>query len=224
MQAIMEPIFEIAYLVFAIAAGIIMAVKAGASKALRVFGIAALLLGVGDSFHLIPRIYGLITGTMAENVFALGLGKLVTSITMTVFYVLIFHFLRLRFGAIGNRGLTLAVYCLAAARIILCLFPQNAWFTSNAALSWGIWRNIPFVLLGALIIVLFYKNRQGAFQLAWLAITLSFLFYIPVVLWADGMPLLGMLMLPKTACYVWLILMGYKEFKTFGKSEGNVVK
>ncbi len=42
---------------------------------------------------------------------------------------------------------------------------------------------------------------------AWLAILLSFLFYIPVVLFADAAPAVGMLMIPKTLAYVWLLFM-----------------
>jgi hypothetical protein len=42
-------------------------------------------------------------------------------------------------------------------------------------------------------------------------ITLSFLFYIPMVLFADAVPLLGMLMIPKTRAYVWIVLMGFLD-------------
>ena len=44
----------------------------------------------------------------------------------------------------------------------------------------------------------------------WLTIVLSFAFYIPVVLWADVVPVIGMLMIPKTCAYVWTVLIGYK--------------
>ena len=44
----------------------------------------------------------------------------------------------------------------------------------------------------------------------WLAIALSFLFYIPVVLWADAMPMMGMLMIPKTCAYAWIVVMGFR--------------
>ena len=43
----------------------------------------------------------------------------------------------------------------------------------------------------------------------WLAVSLSFAFYIPVVLWADAVPLMGMLMIPKTCAYVWIVWMGW---------------
>ena len=44
----------------------------------------------------------------------------------------------------------------------------------------------------------------------WLTIVLSFAFYLPVVLWADAVPLVGMLMIPKTCAYVWAVVIGYR--------------
>ena len=86
-----------------------------------------------------------------------------------------------------------------------------------APLSWGIYRNIPFAMLGLLVIVLFYRSakEQGdrAFRWTWLTIVLSFGFYIPVVLWADAVPAIGMLMIPKTCAYVWTVLIGYFAMK-----------
>ena len=87
----------------------------------------------------------------------------------------------------------------------------------NSSLSWGIYRNIPFALLGLLMIVLFYQSAKQhndrAFRWMWLTIVLSFGFYIPVVLWADVVPLIGMLMIPKTCAYVWTVCLGYRAMK-----------
>ena len=99
---------------------------------------------------------------------------------------------------------------LAFVRIILCLLPQNDW-TGADPVIWGIYRNIPFVIIGAIMVALYYKQRSDEpFKWMWLAITLSFLFYLPVVLWADVHPMIGMLMLPKTCMYIWAVMMGYK--------------
>ena len=109
------------------------------------------------------------------------------------------------------------MYILAGLRIVLCMMPQNDWLSASAPLSWGIWRNIPFALLGLLIIVLFYRSAKerndSAFRWMWLTIVLSFGFYIPVVLWADAVPMVGMLMIPKTCAYVWTVLIGYQAMK-----------
>lgn len=51
----------------------------------------AVTLGFGDSFHLIPRAYALCPTGLSDYVFALGIGKFITSITMTVFYILLYY-------------------------------------------------------------------------------------------------------------------------------------
>ena len=193
MQAIVETLFDAAYLITVITIGILMIRRSKGSVQYTLFGWMAVVLGAGDSFHLIPRALALCTTGLESYTFALGLGKWITSVTMTVFYVLLYYVWRKRYQIAGKRGLTAAVYVLAAARIVLCMMPQNRWLTGGAPLAWGIYRNIPFAL--------------------WLTIVLSFGFYIPVVLWADVVPMIGMLMIPKTCAYVWTVLIGYKAMK-----------
>ncbi len=213
MQAIMEPIFEIPYLIGVVLLGILILKKAAGRKQFILFGVLAIVLGCGDAFHLVPRIWALVTtGDTSLPAFApaLGIGKLITSITMTVFYVLLYHVWCERHDR-RNAPLTAIVYALAIARIALCLLPQNRWTSPDAPLSWGIYRNIPFVLLGLILIVLFFSRRDDVpFRFMWLAITLSFAFYLPVVLFADAIPLMGTLMIPKTCAYVWIVWMGYR--------------
>ena len=217
MQAIMETLFDAVYLVSVITIGILMIQKCQGEKQYRLFGIMAVVLGFGDAFHLIPRAYALCTTGLEHYATALGMGKFITSITMTIFYVILYYIWRIRYRIKEKNGLTLAVYGLAAARIALCLFPQNQWTSASAPLSWGIYRNIPFALLGLLVIILFYQSartqRDQAFRHMWLTIVLSFGFYIPVVLWADAVPMIGMLMIPKTCAYVWTVLIGFNAMK-----------
>jgi hypothetical protein len=219
MQAVMEPIFEIPYLIGVVVLGAFTIHRSQGREQFKLLGLMAIVLGCGDSFHLIPRIYALLTSgttTLPEHAAALGFGKLVTSITMTIFYVMLYHVWLLRYR-IPSRRLTACVYALAALRILLCLMPQNRWFNQDASLNWGIYRNIPFVILGIVIIALYSKqttkDRDYAFRRLWLAVALSFAFYIPVVLFADSIPVLGMLMIPKTCAYVWIVLLGFWNAK-----------
>ena len=136
---------------------------------------------------------------------------------MTVFYVLLYYVWRERYEVEGQKSLTVAVYTLSVARVILCMMPQNQWLTDHSPLIWGIYRNVPFALLGILVIVLFYRSAKErgdkAFGWMWLTIVLSFGFYIPVVLWAEAVPMIGMLMIPKTCAYVWTVMIGYNAMK-----------
>ena len=181
------------------------------------FGWMAVVLGVGDAFHLVPRMFALWTTGLEANAAALGVGKFITSITMTVFYILLYYVWRMRYKVQGKNELTIVVYALAAVRIVLCLFPQNAWTSAESPLSWAIYRNLPFAIMGILVIVLFYlsakETNDKAFRFMWLTIVLSFAFYIPVVLFADTIPAIGALMIPKTCAYVWTVFIGFNEMR-----------
>ena len=181
----------------------------------------AVVLGLGDAFHLVPRAIALCTTGLENFTFALGMGKFITSITMTVFYILLYYVWRIRYNVKGKKGYTIAVYLASAARILLCLCPQNAWTSAQSPLSWGIYRNIPFTILGLIVIYLFYKSSREhndvLFKNMWLTIVISFGFYLPVVLFADIVPIIGMLMIPKTLAYVWTVWIGYHAMKVEGK-------
>lgn len=217
MQAIFETLFDIFYLTTVITLGIIMIRKSKGEKQFLLYGIMAVTLGCGDAFHLVPRAIALCTTGLASYTAALGIGKLITSVTMTVFYVLLYYVWRARYHISGKNKITAAVWVLALARVLLCAMPQNAWTSAAAPLSWGIYRNIPFALLGLLIVVLFYRSAREAndrsFRFLWLTVVLSFACYLPVVLFADSVPLVGMLMIPKTCAYVWTVLIGYQAMK-----------
>lgn len=217
MQAIMETGFDIVYLATVLTLGIKMLRQCGDRAQFRLFGAMAVVLGAGDAFHLVPRAVALCTTGLENYIVALGAGKWITSITMTVFYILLYYVWRLRYQVQGRRGITALVWVLAALRIGLCMMPQNRWLSADAPLSWGIWRNLPFAALGLVVIVLFFRSAREhddkAFRWMWLTIVLSFGFYIPVVLWADTVPVIGMLMIPKTCAYVWTVVIGWRAMK-----------
>ena len=205
------------YLVTVIALGILMIRGSKGRRQYLLFGVMAVTLGCGDAFHLIPRAVALCTTGLANYTAALGVGKLITSVTMTAFYVLLYYVWRSRYQVEGRRALTAAVWVLAAIRVLLCLMPQNAWTSADAPLSWGVYRNIPFAILGAVIVVLFCRSakekQDAAFRHLGLTVVLSVACYIPVVLFADAVPAVGMLMIPKTCAYVWTVLIGFNAMR-----------
>ena len=212
MPALPESIFDIGYLAFAIISGVLMLKNAQGRRLAKLFGTMALVLGCGDAFHLIPRVLRYFTSL--NSTAALGIGKLVTSVTMTVFYVLLEYARRERYGD-ARKGVLLATWILAAVRIVLCCLPQNAWASENPPLLWGILRNIPFVIMGVMCVILWAISAKGdkPLRFLWLYVLLSFAFYIPVVLFAQSVPIIGMLMLPKTVMYILMIVSFTKSLK-----------
>ncbi len=209
-QAIAENVFDVLYLGFAITTGLTMLIK-GKDSLVKKAGLMAALLGAGDSFHLVPRSYALWTNGLEANAAALGVGKLITSVTMTIFYLILYYVWRERYQIKERKGLTTAMWTLSVLRIALCLLPQNQWLTYRQPLLYGVLRNIPFAVMGVIIIVIFAQETKKAgdpvFRFMPLAVGLSFGFYLPVVLFSGILPVIGMLMIPKTMAYVWIVLM-----------------
>lgn len=209
-QAIAETVFDVLYLGFAITTGLTMLIK-GKDSLVKKAGLMAALLGAGDSFHLVPRSYALWTNGLEANAAALGVGKLITSVTMTIFYLILYYVWRERYQIKGRKSLTTAMWTLSALRIALCMLPQNQWLTYRQPLFFGVLRNIPFAIMGVIIIVIFAQEAKKAddavFRFMPLAVGLSFGFYLPVVLFSGILPIIGMLMIPKTMAYVWIVLM-----------------
>ncbi len=206
---LVEALFDVFYLAAVTIIGVVLLLGAQDNLPRTLAGIMALVLVGGDAFHLLPRIKVIITGSEDQYKRALGRGKQITSVTMTIFYVILWHIGLLVFSPHDIDRWSYVIYILAVARILLCLLPQNKWEERYPPVKWGIWRNVPFFVQGMLVTGLFYiyRNTSKGLGMVWLAVILSFMFYLPVVLWANKNPKIGMLMLPKTSVYVWLLVM-----------------
>lgn len=177
LRALFETLFDIVYLVTVITLGIRMIRGSKGNRQFQLFGWMAVVLGAGDSFHLVPCALALCTTGFDAYAVQLGLGKRITSITMTVFYALLYYVWRERYQVKNHVATTSAIFALAAMRVALCMPPQNQWLTNQTPLEWGILRNIPFAIMGLIVIVLFYRSAKEdgdeAFRWMWLTIVLS---------------------------------------------------
>ncbi len=209
-----EVVFDILYLFSVFYLGYLLLNKRTENIQFLIFGLMALTLGFGDMFHLIPRVIGHLTTGLEDYTSYLGLGKAITSYTMTVFYLLVLFAYEKRFD-VKNVFVRSIIVSLLIVRTILAVLPQNEWLTNGATLEFQIIRNIPFVIMGiylvSIIIIESLKKNDKTFIKIAVGISLSFLFYIPVVIFAQSIPVIGALMMPKTLAYVYVIYIAYKE-------------
>lgn len=211
MMGLFESLFDIIYLSLVIALGVRLVINDGRGS--KFFGSMAILLGLGDAFHLIPRVISHLSPKGFEaHAKALSWGQFVTSITMTVFYVMYYFYYREKSDDRAQSKKWIII-SLALIRIVLVMLPQNNWGTLPGNYTMGIVRNIPFAIMGLLLVMWSYMHRdkEGLKNMS-LLIFLSFLFYLPVVLFVDKFPAVGALMMPKTIAYVYIVLEGYKHY------------
>ena len=208
-----ESVFCIGYLLFDLIAGIIFLANSS-DRLFLLYGIMTLLLGFGDAFHLVPRVVKHLKGESERVRWWMNFGLAVTSVTMAVFYIILFYIWKIQNVGQGTQTIssltavfTGIIWGMALARIVICLFPQNDWFgDGNKKLS--LCRNIIFSMIGAAEIILFLM-MGGAYGITMaVCIFLSFLCYVPVTLFAKENPKVGMLMIPKTIMYIIMISLG----------------
>jgi hypothetical protein len=120
---------------------------------------------------------------------------------------------RLRFRKpLGIAGWTLLG--AGIARLIIMVFPANRWEQIVPPYDWSLLRNALLVVQGVGVMILILRDafRTGDTTFKWIGamIAFSYAFYAPVILWSAQIPMLGMLMIPKTCAYVAIAIIGYR--------------
>ncbi|MDF1500538.1 MAG: hypothetical protein P1P76_08720 [Anaerolineales bacterium] len=185
----------------------------------RYFILAFALLAIGDTGHVGFRVWAYALGNPEARVYVsgltmglVGLGALSTAITVTLFYVVMLYIwaarFEKRFGVFGG-----ILMLSAVVRLGLMTLPQNQWNLTVPPHPWSLWRNLPLVVLGLGVAFLMMRDalraNDRAFQWIGIMILLSYGFYIPVMLFIQRAPVIGMLMIPKTLAYVAIAVIGY---------------
>ena len=219
---LMEAIFDACYLIFDLITEILYFVYSKGNPLFILYGVLTLTLCGGDAFHLVPRIKRAVYGTNDKIKRQLGIGLQVSSITMTVFYIILLFIWKLTFPTLqAPLWVEAMIWISAIIRIVVCFLPQNNWTSEEGNRKLSVIRNVVFAVTGIGVILLYaisgnmydlHMNRMVA------AILISFGCYILVTLWSKTKPKIGLLMIPKTCAYMWVIVMGLQLlFQNFFK-------
>ena len=183
------------------------------------------LLALGDTGHVGFRVLGYAQGNLGlsanlggHQAGLVGLGAMATAFTVTAFYVLILYAWRARFDRRFG-WFQYALLAAAAVRIALMTHPANQWSSTVPPQPWSTYRNLPLMLLGLGTAYLVVRDAREAEDRTFLwigaMILISYACYIPVVLFVQRAPLLGMLMIPKTMAYLVIGFLAYRDlFRT----------
>jgi hypothetical protein len=222
-----ETVFNIAYLIVVwwLVIAMINRRELVDAKDQRVAGLimwAFFLLGLGDIGHVGFRVIAFALGGLDAAITIFGrelklapMGALATAITFTFFYVILIMIWRERFNK--NYGLLGRIlFMLAAVRLIIMAFPANNWNSLQQPHAWAIIRNIPLMLmqLGSAYLIVRDGVRAGDRTFVWMAVMVivSFVCYAPVIFLQQRVPLIGMLMIPKTIAYLGIAFLGFFKY------------
>ena len=197
---VMEAIFDAAYLIFDLIAAILFFLFSKGNVLFILYGILTLALCGGDAFHLVPRIKRAVWGSNERIKKQLGIGLQVSSITMTAFYIILMYIWKFTFPEYKVPVIIEAIIWISA--IVR---------TEEGNRTLSVIRNAVFAVtgIGVILLYLISGNAYGYHMTRMVAaILISFGCYIPVTLFSKTKPRVGLLMIPKTCAYMWIIAMG----------------
>ena len=179
------------------------------------------LLAIGDTGHVGFRVLAFILGglesslpIMGLQISLVGLGALMTAITVTFFYILMLETWRVRFKK-QYSWFEIIILLAATLRLLLMVFPANKWYSVVPPQPWSLIRNIPLTFMGLSIAFLILRDAMKAkdqtFTWIGIMILLSYACYLPVILFVQQVPIIGMLMIPKTLAYVAIGFLAYYD-------------
>ena len=182
--------------------------------------VAFILLAAGDTGHVGFRVLGYLLGGLQTQVNVLGtpmslagLGTLTTSFTVTLFYMIMVFVWQKRYQR-GSSWFTNLLLTAGLVRLILMALPGNDWAAVVPPQPMSTYRNIPLLIQGLGVIGLYLNSgileKDKTFQLIGWMVLVSFGFYLPVILFAQQIPLLGILMIPKTCAYLAIAMVAYR--------------
>ncbi|MBN1266075.1 MAG: hypothetical protein JXA25_11320 [Anaerolineales bacterium] len=229
MRMWMESGFNIFYLVAVWSLVVLMAVRrrrgTGAEQRIRtLFLWMFVLLALGDTGHVGFRVVAYALGDVytsiniaGGSISLIGLGSLSTSITVTLFYMLMVLLWKERSGKQMSPFAWFLLLC-GAARLVILAFPQNQWSALVPPFNWSLIRNLPLTIQGLGVAALILRDAAAAenrlFRKIGICILVSYGFYMPVILFVQKVPLIGMLMIPKTLAYLAAAWIGYRGLFT----------
>ena len=177
------------------------------------------LLALGDTGHVGFRVVAYALGDLnaSFSVFGVqigwvGLGALATAITVTFFYGLVLMIWHARFRKpYGWFGYLL--FATAGIRLLIMTLPANQWNNLVPPQPMGIIRNLPLIVQGVGVAYLILRDARAAddrpFLWIGISILVSYAMYLPVILFVQQIPIIGMLMIPKTVAYVAIAVIAY---------------
>lgn len=224
----MEIIFDISYLIVIWILTILMYKNRNKlteqnKKVGMLFTLAFFLLALGDTGHVGFRVPAILMGGVENNPVLVGLGALATAVTVTFVYMIITEIWRVKFDK--KHGLLWWSLIIAGiVRLVIMAFPQNDWLGHSLPYVWSLARNIPLMIQGIVIAFAFLvcgiKKKEKFSVWISIMILISYGFYTPVILFVKDIPMLGMLMMPKTLAYVAIAIIAYITlFKRQAKAE-----
>lgn len=173
-------------------------------------GLFVLVLGVGEGFHIVPRIIELFTGDTVLYSSAIEIGRVVSSSVILFTYTLLIFFNRMYNDTTESKKIYVILLVLGLIGVLL-----NVVYKDSVNYSVILLRNLPLMGIGLYVILQLKQSMatDSRFKYLWLALILSLVFTLGFELLSSNYEFFIILMMPKVLMFIWVIVMGMSKRK-----------
>jgi hypothetical protein len=177
---------------------------------------------LGDTGHVGFRVWAYALGGLESTaqlggltISLVGVGALATAVTVTFFYMLALELWREHFHQPAGAAYWFLM-AAGVARLFIMALPGNNWSAVVPPQPMSLIRNLPLMIQGLGLAYLILRDAIPAHDrpFTWIGICIlvSYACYTPVILFVQVMPVIGMLMIPKTLAYVAIAFIAYNTY------------
>lgn len=176
-----DPLASLIFLSFTLASAIIIFVKRKGMTDVHMAA-SSLLISVGMAAHLVLWSINYYYTHISYSTF--GFSKLLAALAIGGYLVYLFYIWGMVYRSSLFARFMPFIWVLFIARVMLSLFPGNAWLVDillDTKVEWAIFRNIPLMLLAGILVFLWFEKRKRIkmFRFMWLFILLMTLLFLP---------------------------------------------
>ncbi len=218
MNQLVEPTFEILYLVAGLVISIFVLIKSKKRIPYLLLGSMGLTLVICDAMVIIPKMIDAWSFQLSDIYAYVGVSRSTITITMTILFVLIYFFYRKVKSKEVNPIMDWVVSILAAARILMAFIPIS---DIHLAVNYTqyFYRNIPFVALSLIVIFYSYKWTKTDLDYFFEGIELAFIAMISFLAVSSSFSTTNTLIISIFPIIFGVIAISFIKFKFIRKRE-----
>ena len=212
MHSVIKSSFYIIFILSSIAVGSQLLLSSKDNRLKKIIGFMLLFLGIGEGFHIVPRLLEIFTSEINKYQSMIETGRFISSIAILFFYLILYWFRSGFYKKEISKNRTYIVLFIGIIGVVLSII-----FKDNTEYFLVALRNIPLLALGLVVITEFKKESLveagKPFKYLWLALLLSLVFTISFELLSTNFDLFIILMMPKSLMFIWIVYMVFDASK-----------
>ena len=112
MHSVIKSMFYIAFIIISLYVGTTMFTKSNGEKSIKLFGFMVLFLGIGESFHIVPRVLDIFSFDIENIQQYIDTGRFIASISIIFVYLILIWLWKVYYEVNTTKNFNIILYLI----------------------------------------------------------------------------------------------------------------